>query len=76
MDFILGEKRDKTGDGAYVLYFILAFWLVIPITILLWIFIFAAGAARLAYITHNSIILAGIAFVLPPLYYIYHAFTK
>jgi len=76
MDFILGENRDKTGDVAYVLFFILAFWLVIPITILLWIFIFAAGAARLAYNTHNSLIFAGIAFVLPPLYYIYHAFTK
>jgi hypothetical protein len=45
-------------------------------TVLLWIVIYAVGAARLAYITHNSIILAGIAFVISPFYYIYHAFTE
>jgi hypothetical protein len=45
-------------------------------TVLLWIVIYAVGAARLAYITHNNIILAGIAFVLPQIFYIYHAFTK
>ena len=49
--------------------------LVVPFVLLL-LFIFAVGAARLAYNTHNSIILAGLAFVLSPLYYIYHGFTK
>jgi hypothetical protein len=45
-------------------------------TVLLWIVIYAVGAARLAYITHNNIILAGIAFVLPQIFYIYHGFSK
>ena len=48
---------------------------MIPFALLL-LFIFAAGAARLAYNTHNSLIFAIIAFLLSPLYYIYHAFTK
>ena len=54
---------------------VLSILLILPI-LLLWLVIFAVGAARLAYNTHNSIILAGLAFVLSPLYYIYHGFTK
>jgi hypothetical protein len=72
MDFILGENRDKTGDIGYI---IMAIFIIVP-TLLLWLVIFTVGAARLAYNTHSSIILAGLAFVLSPLYYIYHGFTK
>ncbi len=54
---------------------VLSILLILPI-LLLWLFIFAAGAARLAYNTHSSMTLGTIAFILSPLYYIYHGFTE
>jgi len=69
-----GFFSAQTGGMGFMLMASLLFF--IPAVIIVWVFTFAMGAARLAYNTHKSGIFAIIAFLLPPLYYVYYAFTK
>ena len=49
---------------------------IVPLLVIILLLMFAVGAARLANQRSNNFLLAGIAFVLSPFYYIYHAFTE
>ena len=60
------------GDGVALM--LIVFLLILALSSL-WYVVFAAGAARLANQRHNSFIIAALAFVLSPFYYIYYAFT-
>ena len=80
--FIFGKKpKDEvvTQEGYQRSYTIITvlmiFFLILLALSSLWYVAFAAGAARLANQRHNSLIIAALAFMLSPFYYIYYAFT-
>jgi len=72
------KPRFTEADGGGIYFFaaiaIIFFFILVPLGAV-WVVVFAAGAARLANQRHNSFIIAALAFVLSPLYYIYYAFT-
>ena len=62
------------GPGSGMALMLVVFLLILALSSL-WYVAFAAGAARLANQRHNSLIIAALAFMLSPFYYIYYAFT-
>ena len=70
------EKKGNYmyGPGEGVTLMLIVFLLILAVSSL-WYVAFAAGAARLANQRHNSLIIAALAFMLSPFYYIYYAFT-
>jgi hypothetical protein len=50
--------------------------LIVLLTSILFSFLYAVGAAKLAYDRSRSVIFAILAFFLSPLYYPYYAFTQ
>lgn len=71
----LNKNRDRSGDAVYVVLVLILLAGTITIAIAIYYILFAAGAARLANIRHNNLLIAALAFVLSPFYYIYYAFT-
>ena len=70
------EKKGNYmyGPGSGMALMLVVFLLILALSSL-WYVAFAAGAARLANQRHNSLIIAALAFMLSPFYYIYYAFT-